>query len=57
MRNIFWGLLIIAIGLAWGDSVFRGQFSIRSILFDAVGVIVIVSGVVSIYRAKRETEH
>jgi len=54
MLSIFWGVVIIAIGLLWGTSVFRGEFTLLSIVFDALGVFWIVRGFVSIYRAKRE---
>ena len=54
MKNIFWGALIIAIGLAMRESVFRGDFTVRSIIFDAIGVFFILRGVLSIYRAKQQ---
>jgi len=54
MKNIFWGALIIAIGLAMRESVFRGDFTVRSFIFDAIGVFFILRGVVSIYRAKQQ---
>lgn len=52
MRSIFWGAVIIAIGLVRGDSVFRGDFGILSVLFDALGVFFIVRGLVALKRAK-----
>ena len=52
MRSIFWGAVIIAIGLIRGDSVFRGDFSVFSVLFDALGVFFIVRGLVSLKRAR-----
>jgi hypothetical protein len=54
MKSIFWGAVIIAIGLVRGDSVFRGDFSIVPIVFDALGVFFIIRGLVSIYRAKQQ---
>jgi hypothetical protein len=54
MKNIFWGALIIAIGLAMRESVFRGDLTVRSIIFDAIGVFFILRGVVSIHRAKQQ---
>jgi len=54
MKSIFWGAVIIAIGLVRGDSVFRGDFGVLSILFDALGVFFIIRGLVSIYRAKQQ---
>ena len=54
MKSIFWGAVIIAIGLVRGDSVFRGDFGVLSILFAALGVFFIIRGLVSIYRAKQQ---
>ena len=56
MKNIFWGAVIIAIGLVRGDSVFRGNFGIIAIFFDCLGVFFIIRGLVSIYRAKRQEQ-
>ena len=56
MKNIFWGAVIIAIGLAVHESVFRGDFTVRSIIFDAIGVFFIIRGLISIYRAKRHEQ-
>jgi hypothetical protein len=53
MKSIFWGAVIIAIGLIRGDSVFRGDFGILSIVFDALGVFFIIRGLITIYRAKQ----
>lgn len=53
MKSIFWGAVIIAIGLVRGDSVFRGDFHILSILFDALGVFFIIRGLIAVYQAKR----
>jgi len=53
MKSIFWGAVIIAIGLVRGDSVFRGDFGILSIIFDALGVFFIIRGLISIYRARQ----
>lgn len=54
MKDIFWGAVLIAIGLVFGGSVFLGDFSIWSIVFDGLGVFFIVRGVVQISRAKRD---
>jgi hypothetical protein len=56
MKSIFWGAVIIAIGLVRGDSVFRGDFSAIPIIFDALGVFFIIRGLVSIYRAKQQEQ-
>jgi len=52
MRSIFWGVVLIAIGLLWGDSVFLGVFNYRSILFDALGVFFILRGAWALKQAK-----
>ena len=52
MRNILWGAIIIAIGLIRGDSVFRGDFTALSVLFDALGVFFILRGLVTRKRAR-----
>ena len=54
MKSIFWGAVIIAIGLVRGDSVFRGDFNVLSIVFDAIGVFFIIRGLVSIYQSKQQ---
>jgi hypothetical protein len=54
VRNIVAGVVLIAIGLIRGDSVFLGDFSILPIIFDALGVFFIIKGVAGINRAKRE---
>lgn len=56
MKSIFWGAVIIAIGLVRGDSVFRGNFGAVPIIFDALGVFFIIRGLVSIYRAKQQEQ-
>ena len=53
MKSIFWGAVIIGIGLIRGDSVFRGDFNIVSIIFDALGVFFIIRGLFRIYQAKQ----
>ena len=56
MKSIFWGAVIIAIGLVRGDSVFRGDCSAIPIIFDALGVFFSIRGLVSIYRAKQQEQ-
>ena len=53
MKSIFWGVVIIAIGLIRGDSVFRGDFNVVTIIFDALGVFFIIRGLFRIYQAKQ----
>jgi len=50
MRSIFWGAVIIAIGLLRGDSVFHGDFSVLTVGFDALGAFFIVKGLLSLKR-------
>jgi hypothetical protein len=50
MRSIFWGAVIIAIGLLRGDSVFHGDFSVLTVVFDALGAFFIVKGLLSLKR-------
>ena len=50
MRSIFWGVVIIAIGLLRGDSVFRGDFTVLTVLFDALGAFFIVRGLLTLKR-------
>ena len=52
MRSIFWGVVIIAIGLLRGDSVFRGDFTVLTILFDALGAFFIVRGLLTLKRGR-----
>jgi hypothetical protein len=54
MKSIFWGAVIIAIGLVRGDSVFRGDFNIISIVFDSLGVFFIIRGVIAVYQARQQ---
>ena len=54
MKSIFWGAVIIAIGLVRGDSVFRGDFNVISIFFDALGVFFIIRGIIAMRQAKQQ---
>jgi len=38
------------------ESVFRGDFTVRNIIFDTLGVFFIIRGLVSIYRAKQQEQ-
>jgi len=55
VKDIFWGVVLIAIGLVFGGSVFLGDFSPLSIIFDGLGVFFIVRGVIRLVRAKRDS--
>ncbi|MFZ5637762.1 MAG: hypothetical protein ACOY82_14370 [Pseudomonadota bacterium] len=53
MHNLFWGALIIGIGLFRGSSVFLGDFSVLNVVFDGLGVFWLGKGVLAlIQRAK-----
>lgn len=52
MSDIFWGGAIIAIGLFMGGSVFLGNFSTWSILFDGLGVFFVARGVIALVRQR-----
>jgi hypothetical protein len=56
MHNFFWGALIIAIGLFNGRSVFLGDFSVLSVVFDALGLFWIGRGVLDVRRARPAPE-
>ena len=53
MRSVFWGAVIIAIGLIWHNSIFLGDFNALSILTDAIGVVAIIWGLVSAAQTKQ----
>ena len=50
MRNIIAGAVLIGIGLAFGGSVFTGDFSLSSWFFDGLGTFWIGLGLFKIYR-------
>ncbi|HET8713225.1 MAG TPA: hypothetical protein VFM23_06025 [Gemmatimonadales bacterium] len=53
MKDIVAGVVLIAIGLVFGGSVFRGDFDLPSIFFDGLGLFFIIRGLVRISRARR----
>ena len=54
MRSIFAGLVLIGIGLAMGGSIFRGEFTFTSIVFDGLGLFWLGKGVWAVYKARLE---
>jgi hypothetical protein len=56
MRDIVAGVVLIAIGLVFGGSVFLGDFSVTSNFVDCLGVFFIIKGVVAMRRAKQAAE-
>ncbi len=53
MRDIITGAILIGIGLAFGGSVFLGDFSLFNLFFDGLGTFFIVKGLVGIYKGKQ----
>lgn len=56
MLDIVAGVVLIAIGLVFGRSVFLGDFSWLSIIFDGLGLFLIVRGAMRMYRARQEAK-
>lgn len=52
MQDIFWGGVIIGIGLLMGGSVFLGDFSALSVIFDGLGLFYIGRGVVALVKQR-----
>ena len=48
MQDIFWGVVIIGIGLAMGGSIFLGEFTLLNFVFDGLGMFFIGKGVVAL---------
>ena len=53
MKSVWGGLLVIAVGLLTRQSVFLGDFTVRSIAFDAVGVFFLGYGLVAMLRKQQ----
>jgi hypothetical protein len=53
VSNIFWGVLIIIIGLVSGNSLFLGEVGIVSVFFDGLGLFWIGRGVYQLMQAKQ----
>lgn len=57
MGNLFWGALIIAIGLFRHQSIFFGDFSVFNVVFDGLGLYWIGKGALEWRgRDKRKTD-
>ena len=52
MWNILGGAFLIAVGVFMGDSVFGGHPSARQLAFDGFGMVIIVLGVVQLWRRR-----
>lgn len=44
MQDVFWGIVLISIGVIMGGSIFLGDFDPASIIFDALGIFFIGKG-------------
>jgi hypothetical protein len=53
MQNIFWGVVLIVIGLVSGHSLFLGDFGLLSLFFDGLGLFWIGRGAYQLYQAKQ----
>ena len=54
MQDIFWGVVIIGIGLAMGGSIFMGQFTLINFFFDGLGIFFIGKGLVGMLGQKSQ---
>jgi hypothetical protein len=53
VRDILAGVVLILIGLVEGGSIFLGDFSLITILFDGLGILFIIRGIIKLSRARR----
>jgi hypothetical protein len=53
MGSILAGIVLISIGLFGGDSIFRGEFSLLSVLFDGLGLFWIGKGIYGLTQSNR----
>ena len=52
MWEILGGLLIIGVGLLRHESVFLGQITVLSVVFDCIAVAAIITGLVKLRRQR-----
>ena len=52
MQDIFWGVVIIGIGLVMGGSIFLGEFTLFNFVFDGLGLFFIGKGLLSMLQAE-----
>lgn len=52
MRDIIPGLVVLAIGLFTGSSMFLGNFSLGAVFFDLFGLFFIGRGLFKLYSAR-----
>jgi len=53
MRDIIAGVVLIAIGLVFGGSVFMGDFGVTSIIFDGLGIFFIIKGLTKVLKNRQ----
>lgn len=53
MRDIIAGVVLIAIGLVFGGSVFMGGFGVTSIIFDGLGIFFIIKGLIKVLKNRQ----
>jgi len=56
MKDIIAGVVLIAIGFFFGGSIFMGDFSVTSVIFDGLGIFWIVKGLLKMFRDKPEAQ-
>lgn len=54
MLDIYWGIVIIAIGVLSDQSVFLGDFSPLNFIFDGFGIFWLGKGILGLNKKKRE---
>jgi hypothetical protein len=55
MRDIVTGVILIVLGLLFGNSIFQGHFGVMSIFFDGLGLFFIVKGLIRIIRSRQQS--
>ncbi len=55
MRDIISGVVLIAIGFAFGWSVFLGDFTPLNFFFDGLGTFFIVRGIIRMRKEKQNS--
>lgn len=54
MGSVLAGVVLISIGLFGGDSIFRGEFTITSVLFDGLGLFWLGKGIFGMVKQPTE---
>ena len=56
MKSIVSGLILIALGFVYGDSIFTGHFGLMSLFFDGLGLFFIGKGAYTLWRDKQPSQ-